>query len=176
MKSSRSIDNDRIVTFGKRVFDRFFRRFFGLVRSALENFGIYALAHHFKLVDCGGTINIARDEHRFFTRLNEMTAKFSAHRGFARALKSAKHYHRRRLGRNFEFCVGTAHKRDKFVVYDFNDLLTGRKAFNHLFADRFFAHFRNEVFNDGKIYVGFEQRNTDFAHRLLDFKFGQLAF
>ncbi len=104
-----------------RGFDRALRALFKHLRTRV-------FADYFKLVNRRGTVNIAPYQKRFFAVLFQIYGKLAAKRGLARALQSAHHNYGRRLGRNRQFLIGGAHKRDKLFIYYFNDLLGGVKA------------------------------------------------
>lgn len=82
-----------------------------------------------QLLYCRGTIYVARRKHDFFVLFFQHPRKFSAHCGFARALKTAHHNDCRGSVRHRKFAVRTAHKRDKFVIDDFYNLLRAVKTF-----------------------------------------------
>ena len=176
MRSARRIDNNRIVAFAFGIFYCLFCRFNRRLRSFFKDFGTHATTDNFKLIDCGGTINIACAKHGLFALLDQVLSKFAAHGGFSRALQTAHHDNSGRLGAYFQFGIGATHKRDKLVVYYFNDLLTGRKTFQDIFADGFVAYRSDKLLDDAEIDVCLEQRNADFAHGLLDILFGQTTF
>ncbi len=53
----------------------------------------------------------------------------------------------------------------------FNDLLAGRDATQHFFTQCFFFDPRDKVFCDLEIDIGFEQRETDLAQRIVNVRF-----
>src|SRR5947208_16939907 len=53
-------------------------------------------------------------------------------------------------------------------MHDLHDLLTGREALQHLFAERALPHVGDEIADDGEVDVGFEEREADLAHRAGD--------
>ena len=146
MQPSRRIDHDRIVTHSSGIIDRLLCRFCGRLRTLFKYLGIRFSADDFQLLDCRGTINIARNEQRFFPLLFQLDRKFAAHRGFPRALQTAHHDHRGRFGRNVQLRIARTHQRDQFLVYDFDDLLRRIERLQHLLPDRFFGYFGNKLF------------------------------
>ena len=146
----------------KRGFDR-------LLRTLFEHFESGVFPDHLQLIYGCGTVNIACDEQRLFALFFKQCAELAAHRGLARALQTAHHDYRGRLGRHVELGVLRAHKLDKFVVDNLYDLLTGRDAFGYFLALCPFAYPGDKVLDHIEIDVGFEQRDSYFAHRLLDF-------
>ena len=49
-----------------------------------------------------------------------------------------------------------------------HDLLTGRDAAQHFFAQRLFLDARDESLRDLEIDIGFEQREADLPQRIVD--------
>ena len=64
---------------------------------------------------------------------------------------------------------------NQFLVYDFNDLLRGRKAFQNLGIGRLFGDGLDEILRDLEVDVRLEQRHADLTHSLLDVGLGQTA-
>ena len=59
-----------------------------------------------------------------------------------------------------------AEQGNQFLVYDFNDLLRGRKAFQDLGIGRFFGDGLDEILRDLEVDVRLEQRHADLTHSL----------
>ena len=97
MQTAGGVDNDDVVAVILGVCNCFARRdhrFFGAIfkkrRACLS-------ADDTQLLDCGRTVNIARDQHRAVTLPLEHCRKLAGMGGFARALQTAEHDDRRRL-------------------------------------------------------------------------------
>ena len=71
------------------------------------------------------------------------------------------------LGRVF------AENLDQFVAHDLDDLLARRKRGHDFLADGLGLNLVDELLDDFEVDVGFEQREADFAQRLLDIFFGE---
>ena len=78
MQAPCRIDDHGIVAHAQRVFHSLFRGLGRGLRALFKHFGIGFAAHDFELVDRGGTVNIARDEQRFFALFFKLKRKFSA--------------------------------------------------------------------------------------------------
>ena len=68
-----------------------------------------------------------------------------------------------------------AEQGNQFLVYDFNDLLRGRQAFEDLGVRRLFGDGLDEILRDLEVDVRLEQRHADLTHSLLDVGLGQTA-
>jgi hypothetical protein len=71
-------------------------------------------------------------------------------------------------------CIA-AEQRGQFVVKDFYDLLTGRNAAKHSFAERFLFYAANEFSGDLKIDVGFKQCQAHVAQCSVDVRLADNA-
>jgi hypothetical protein len=58
-------------------------------------------------------------------------------------------------------------------VHDTDESLPRREAADDILAERLLLHRGDEVLHDGKRAVGFEQRDSHFAQRVLDVAFGE---
>ncbi len=68
-----------------------------------------------------------------------------------------------------------AHERDELLVDDLHDLLGRREALHDLGAQGALLHVAHELAHDLEVDVGFEQRQADLAHGLVDVGLAQLA-
>ena len=75
-----------------------------------------------------------------------------------------------------EYARLAAEQGNQFLVYDFNDLLRWRKAFQDLGIGRLFGDGLDEILRDLEVDVRLEQRHADLTHSLLDVGLGQTAF
>ena len=176
VKSSRRVDDKNVRALPFRLVQSVFRNLYGVDLPFFKNGNVDFPADDLQLLYCRGTIYVARRKHDFFVLFFQHPRKFSAHCGFARALKTAHHNDCRGSVRHRKFAVRAAHKRDKFVIDDFYNLLRAVKTFQDIFARGFFGHSVDKIPYDLKVYVRFKQRDSDFTHCLLDFKVGQFAF
>jgi hypothetical protein len=55
---------------------------------------------------------------------------------------------------------------------DLDDRLRRRQRGQHVGADGAFFDLRDEIFDDGEVHVGFEQRDANLASYLVDVGFG----
>jgi hypothetical protein len=80
----------------------------------------------------------------------------------------ACHQHdRRRLRSKLELRGIAAQSLNQLVAHDLDDLFPGRKRCRHLLPDSLVPNVIDELFDDFEVNVGFEQRQPDFAQRLL---------
>ena len=70
----------------------------------------------------------------------------------------------------------SAHQRGQLLIDDFDDLLGGHQAFEHLRSHGALGDLVYEFADDLEIDVGFQQRELDRAHAFSDVLFGQRAF
>ena len=75
-----------------------------------------------------------------------------------------------------EYARLAAEQGNQFLVYDFNDLLRWRKAFQNLGIGRLLGDGLDEILRDLEVDVRLEQRHADLTHSLLDVGLGQTAF
>jgi hypothetical protein len=74
-----------------------------------------------------------------------------------------------------ELLVARAHEFGQLLVDDLDQLLTGRQAGQHLLAQRPLFDIGNELFDDPKVDIRFEERQAHLAQTFLDIALGQLA-
>ena len=90
----------------------------------------------------------------------------------------AAHHQAKRLveaARQVEVAALGAEQRNHLVVDDFDDLLPGLDAGDHLFAERLILHAGDELLGDLEIDIRIEQRHAHLAQRLGDVRFADLA-
>ena len=137
-----------------------------LVRIRSENRNVNLLPERGELLDRRRPLQIAGDQPRRATLLLKQQRKLCRRSCFAGAVQSDDQnsarfaeLKRRRIA---------AEQDRQFIVKNLNDLLTGRDAAQHGFAQRFFFDACDEVLRDLKIDVGFEQRQPHLAQRGVD--------
>ena len=91
------------------------------------------------------------------------------------ALQADHHVDRRRRVGELQTRFRAAHERDELVVDDLDDRLRGRQRGEDVGADGFFLDRRHELFGNGKVHVGFEKRDANFARDVVDVGFRQRA-
>ena len=145
--------------------------------SLVKNGDIQLPADYLQLFDRGRTVNVTGDEQRTSLLLfPEQSGKLCAVCRFARTLQTYHHDNGRRV-RGYGKTGGLAAEQgNQFLVYDFNDLLRGRKAFQDLGIGRLFGDGLDEILRDLEVDVRLEQRHADLTHSLLDVGLGQTAF
>ena len=95
--------------------------------------------------------------------------------GLAGALQAGHQDHGGRLRGKLQLGGVLAQEVDQLVAHDLDDLLGGRERGHHFLAHRLLANVVDQFLDDLEVDVGFEQRHADFAQRLADVLFGQLA-
>ena len=148
VEAARRIDDDGVVPHLEGVFDGLFCRFRGSLRPLFKDFRLGLSAHHLKLVDGGGTVDVARDEEGALTLLPELKGELAAEGRLARALQAAHQDDGRRLGSDFELGVPRPHEGDELFVDDLDDLLGGIEGGEHLLPHRLFGDVRDELLGD----------------------------
>ena len=129
-----------------------------------------------KLLDRGGTVNVAGNENGVFALLFHHCGKLTCVCGLTGTLKTDHHDDCRGLGIDLQFRLRTAHERGQFLVNDLDDLLCGHQAFENLRANGAFGDLTDKFANDLEVYVCFEERELNGTHTFFDVFFGQIAF
>ena len=150
---------------------------FDRVALTLVEYGdVKLLADYLQLFDCGRTVNVAGNEQRTSLLLfAEQSGELCAVCRFAGALQTCHHDDGRRVRRYGKTGGLAAEQGNQFLVYDFNDLLRGRQAFEDLGVRRLFGDSLDEILRDLEVDVGLKQRHANLAHSLLDVRLGQTA-
>ena len=132
-------------------------------------------AENLQLLHRGGAVHVERGHQHalLLARLQEL-AELGRGGGLARALQ-ADHQDRRGRRAEIEAGVGVAQRFDQRVVDDLDHLLAGRDRADDAFADGARAHAVDEVLDHRQRHIGFEQRDADFAQRLVDVGLRQRA-
>ncbi len=170
------VDEDDVVGVGLGVLDCLFGdddRLFLVAEGEHGDFELFA--QHFELLDRRRAVYVGRDEQGSLVLLFEQEGELAGGGGLAGALEADEHYDGGRLGRDGDPALGAAHEVRQFVVDDFDDLLGGGEAFEHVVADGPFLDFGDEVFDDFEVDVGLQEGHAHFAHSVVDVCFGQFA-
>ena len=176
LQTARRIDKNNIVSVLFRVGDA------GLcnIDRALfiahgEDGDIQLCAYDLQLLDRSGTVNVTGNQERAFALLFIKSGQLTGVGGFTRTLQTAHHNNCGGLGRNLQLGNRAAHQGGQFLVYDFNDLLSGNQAFQHLGANGTVSDRFDELLDHLEVYVGFQQCELDLAHTCLNVCLGELA-
>ena len=119
-----------------------------------------------ELLDGGGALQVARDQHRRASALFEERGQLRAGGRLARAVEP--HHEDARLRAERQRLGVAAEQRRQLVVENFDDLLTGRDAAQHFLAERLLLDPRDEVFRHAEMHVRLEQGEAHFAQRVVD--------
>ncbi len=133
----------------------------------------FLLGEDLKLVDGGGTINVARGDEGAAATLLEQLAEFGGGGGFARTMQTDHENFERALG--IEFGGAFAEEGDQFVVDDFDDLLAGRDGFQDGLAVARGLDALDEFTGDLEMNVGGEEGGAHFLEGVGHVGLGQLA-
>ncbi len=119
-----------------------------------------------------GRCKIARDEQRGAALFLEISGQLGGGSGLAGAVEA----HHEDAGRLLEIERGlvAAQERGQFILENFDDLLAGGDAAEHLLAQRLFLDAGDEVLRDGEIDVRLEQRHADLAQGVGDIRLADL--
>ena len=175
METAGGIDDDGVKPVFDCVLDGFLRRADGILRAALEHGQPGLLANDLQLFDGSGAIDVAGGQQHVLAVFLEHFAQLRAVRRLARSLQAAHQDDRRRLGSDLKLTVGAAHQRNELFVDNFNDLLRGNEAFEHLASYGTLGDFGHKVLDDLEVDVRLQQREFDLAHTGFDIGLGQLA-
>src|SRR5437870_872824 len=121
-----------------------------------------------QLVDRRGSLQVGRDEARTPAFLPQEQRELGGGGRLAGALEPGEEDHRRGASGERELRAAGAHQRSQLLVHRLHDLLAGREALQYLLTDRTLPNPGDEVLDDLEVDVGFEQRETDLAHRARD--------
>ena len=174
MQAACGIEENRVVAVVFRVLDRFLRGLDGVLRAALENGHVHALADDLQLLDGRRAVNIQRHEQRLFALLFQHPAELAAHGGFTGTLQAAEHENGRRRGAPCQAGDGAAHHPGQLFVDDFDDLLRRRQAFQHVQPYAAVGNLLDEILRHQEVDVRLQQRHAHFAHRRLHVRLAQL--
>ena len=117
-----------------------------------------------QLLDRGGPMQVARDQHGTAPLFLEQLGQLGGRGCFARAVE-ADHHDPARLVELQGFGVSSEQRR-QLIVEDFDDLLPGRDAAQHFLAERLLAHAGDERLGHLEMHVCFQQRETHLTHRV----------
>ncbi len=129
-----------------------------------------------QLVDRGGPVDVGGHQVRPATALvAQVPREFRRRRRLAGALQSDEQEDDRRRGSEIERNRGLAHDARELGMDELHQVLLGREALQHLFAERMLAHAADERLNHRERDVGLEKRHADLPQRLVDVALGDLS-
>ena len=143
-----------------------------LLFRGLEDGHAELLAQRAELLARGHAIWVRRDEQRLRAILAQMEGELGGRCGLARSLEADEHDHRRWFGRHRQRRRAAAEDVHQLFVDDGDDLLRAAEALHHFGAERPLADGGDELADDLEVDVGFEQRDTHLAHRVVEVLFG----
>ena len=175
VETARRIHEDHIVAVLHGVLDRFLCGFRRLLGAPLKHGNANLLCHHLQLLDGGGTVDIAGHQQGVLALLLIHLGQLCGVGGLTRALQAAHQYHRGGLGRNIQLGITAAHECGQLLVDDLNDLLPGKKAFQHLCANGALGHLVHEGLDDLEVDVRLQKSQLDLPHARLHVGLGEFS-
>ena len=133
----------------------------------LEDGDIELRADGLKLLDRGGTIDVAGDEQRALALFAHVAGELGPVRGLARALQTHEHHDARGLRADVQLLVLAAHELAQLLVDDLDDHLGGIERLQHVRAHGALGDGPGKVLDDLIAHVGLEKRHAHLAHGLL---------
>ena len=131
------------------------------------------LRQDFQLIDGGGAVDVGADDERAIAAFFEELAELGGRGGLARAVEADhQDFQRPHAG---EFGRALAEQGDELVVDDFDDLLAGRDALEHILADALGLHARDEVAGDLEMHIGREEGGAHLSEGGRHVFFGEFA-
>jgi len=164
MQTTRSIENNNVISVVFRKFYTFACNFYGVLLPHFKDLNACLFADDFQLVNSSRSVNIAGNKQRTPVHALEILCKLSGMRRFTRTLKSAHHNDAGRFWGKFNSGIGFTHQLAEFIVNNVDNLLSGSKTFHDLWTYSTVGHALHKILNYLVAYVGFEQRHFYFAH------------
>ena len=137
-----------------------------LTGSGTEHRHADLVSQRCQLLDGSGTLEVARDEHRRAPLLLEQFGELGRTRRLAGTIE-ANHHDPGRLV-EVERRRVTAEEGRQLVVEDFDDLLPGGHAAQHVLPERLVLDPRDERLGDLEVDVRLQQRQPHLAHGVVD--------
>jgi len=131
------------------------------------------LAQRNQLLDGGGPVEIQRVKKGGFALALEPAGELGGGGGLARAVEAYQEDARR--GGEVERGGVATQEGGQLVLENFDDLLAGRDAAQHVFAQRLGLDPCDEVLGHLVVDISFQQRHADGAHGVGDVRFGDRA-
>ncbi len=134
----------------------------------------FQLASQYRqLLDGGGPINIDGNQVRFLAIVFEPPGQLAGGGGLARALKTDQHDGYRLASTKVQIDMAAAQQFHQLLVDNFNHLLTGGQAFQHLTPHCFLGHSGDKIFNHLEVDIGLQQGQSHLAQGFLNIFFVQ---
>ena len=143
--------------------------------TLFEDREIDLLAERLQLLDRGRTVDVGGDQQRLRALLFQTQRELAGLRRLTRALQTDQHDDRRRRVGELQARLRAAEQLDQLVVDDLDDRLRRRQRFEDVCADRLLFDASDERLGARKRDVGLEQRDANFAQRLVDVAFAETA-
>ena len=133
------------------------------------------LAENAKLLDRGGPVDVERRQIRSLAALcAEPARELRGGRRLAGAVQADEHQHDGRGPAEVERDALLAEQPDQLAMDELDEVLLGREAPQHLFAEGVLLDGLDELLDDADVDVGLEERQPHVAERLLDVALGDL--
>ena len=175
LQPSRGVDDHHVNSFGASLFDRVEGDCGDVDAGPFRmDRNVDFPADDFELIDRGRPVDVTGDQQHFLAVAPEFQGKFSRGCGLAAAVES-DHHDDRWPALHVEFGNAASEQLDQFVVDDFDHLLAGRDALDHLLADTLGPDSFDELGRDLHVDIRLQEREPDFAHGFRDIGFGERA-
>src|SRR5690606_491880 len=126
------------------------------------------LAERLELIDRGRAVDVQRRQKRALPFPRKAPRQLRSRRRLPRTLETDQQDHRRRDRGRGQTLALLAEKRDQLVVYDLDDLLTGRNGLEDLLAQSTRLDLRQEIACKLVVYVRLEQNTANLPKPILD--------
>ena len=178
MQAARGIDDQHVAAGDDGFAARFFHqaldgRGVGFADLAFVDVALDRLRDDLQLLARRGTVDVDRDQQRTMSSDLEPVRQLARSRGLAGTLQSGHEHDRGRLRGELHARRVFAQNLDQFVAQDLDDLFAGRERGHHFLADSLGANLVDELLDDLEVDVGFEQREANFAQRLVNVLLGE---
>jgi hypothetical protein len=161
------VDDDDVVLAAAGFLDRVARHLNRVAHPVARLGGVDGhpgpLAHHLKLLDRVGALQVRGDQHRRVALLLKPEAQLARQRGLTGTLQARQHDHGRRDLREAQPAGLAAEDPDELLVDDLDDLLGRVERRGDLFRRRTLLDAGDELPHHGEGHVRLEQGNADLA-------------
>ena len=177
MEPAGGIEKHHVVAVVPGVADGVFRNDHGIALALVKDRQIQLSAHHLELLDGGGTVHVTGGQQRPLAQLPaHEPGQLGGGGGFAGALKTHHHHNGGAVVGHGQLAAGTAHEIGQLLADDFDHLLGGGQAVQHIGAHSPFRDGGDELLDHLIAHVCFQQGNLYFLQRRLHIRFGQPSF
>ncbi len=140
---------------------------------AFVDMALYRLRDNLQLLARRRTVNVDRNQQRTVSAILQPVRQLAGGGGLTGTLQSGHQDDGRRLRRKLHARRIFAEDLDQFVAQNLDDLLSGRKRGHHFLTDGLGADLVDQLLDDFEVDVGLEQRQPDFAERLVNVLLGE---